>query len=832
MKKTELLCPQCKDRIPLIEKIFLSELKTPMIKLKCLCSAMKNNNSLDLDDYLSFLDRNTSRMPFCFKHDDQKAHIFCKDCSLHMCNLCFSYHMSFNPLHQIQTSDSSSRKAKNMCLIHITRNMDYYCEDCNQNICFECIRLNHINHIVLQLQEYWNKTDKKIEKWKNINFDQFISQQLNSFTEVVQIFNEKISTLIFNLQQVKTKLEHGIKQVCETNIMISAFIKIIFDDFYSNESTPNFEIIQNVDKIEYEELLSMKEENIFMNILNRVEEDIQNISQLGKGFLNKSIINVKNIKQNEINYNNTDIDETPSSLVLYAQQQQLKQIEFDNKISLSLTNNLFINNQNSHHNLLKQLNCISQYCNNDNNTNKIFNKEDILKTLNIVPSNNSNTELRDLYLNKKRFEQNNNKVEIEKCVKQTKQNKKITIKKKKIFSIILDQTKRFKKEHKIVQQMKAQLEKTSKKYLLTSTSDDYFRTQTQSNLQLNSGNNEYETIPNLNSDDNYNKLIFHTQINEKNLNDGNNSFNENYTFKKPQESYDYTVFNKYEQCFFTIKEHSKCINTMIQLKDGRLVSGEENGVIHFFDPNENYLCKMKINTPNGEITCIIELFDRNIAVGFQTSEITIYSILTSNCDKTFIGHTKKITSMAQKDPNTLISSSEDFTIKIWDVLSVTCLMTLQEHQNTVNDILISSNNLIISASGDLTLKLWNFLESPSIFTFKGHIDSINKIIQLPKNNSNLIISASNDKSLKVWDILTKKCISTLIGHNYKITSVIYLIEGAIASVSIDSCIKIWNIQFMNCTKTLIVNQKISLMIQLFNGLIATVTEDNLIKLWF
>ncbi|ETO08107.1 hypothetical protein RFI_29281, partial [Reticulomyxa filosa] len=100
----------------------------------------------------------------------------------------------------------------------------------------------------------------------------------------------------------------------------------------------------------------------------------------------------------------------------------------------------------------------------------------------------------------------------------------------------------------------------------------------------------------------------------------------------------------------------------------------------------------------------------------------------------------------------------DKIIKYFELLKI-----LQGHEMSVRSVKFSSNgNTIVSSSEDETIRIWDVKTGKQIKILNGHIDCINNVIF--SLDENYIISCSNDKTIRLWDIKTGKEKIKLEGH--------------------------------------------------------------------
>src|SRR6476469_2385222 len=93
-----------------------------------------------------------------------------------------------------------------------------------------------------------------------------------------------------------------------------------------------------------------------------------------------------------------------------------------------------------------------------------------------------------------------------------------------------------------------------------------------------------------------------------------------------------------------------------------------------------------------------------------------------------------------------------------------CLCTLAGHSSYVNSVAIAPDGkTIVSGSEDNTIKVWDILTGECLRTFSGHSLSVNSVSIAPDGKT--IVSGSYDKSIKVCDIVTRQPLRTIPGYS-------------------------------------------------------------------
>lgn len=159
------------------------------------------------------------------------------------------------------------------------------------------------------------------------------------------------------------------------------------------------------------------------------------------------------------------------------------------------------------------------------------------------------------------------------------------------------------------------------------------------------------------------------------------------------------------------------------------------------------------------------------------------------------GHSSNVTSVAfSPDGKTVVSGSEDNTLKLWNVATGKELRTLSGHSSVVSSVAFSPDGkTVLSGSRDNTLKLWDVVTGKELRSFRGHINEITSVAYSP--NGKTVLSGSAGRLLKLWDVTTGKELRSFYGHTNAVTSVTYAPDGkTVLSGSWDSSLRLWDVQ--------------------------------------
>ncbi|EFA85369.1 hypothetical protein PPL_02372 [Heterostelium album PN500] len=157
------------------------------------------------------------------------------------------------------------------------------------------------------------------------------------------------------------------------------------------------------------------------------------------------------------------------------------------------------------------------------------------------------------------------------------------------------------------------------------------------------------------------------------------------------------------------------------------------------------------------------------------------------CVKTLGGH-KNGTICLGSTPNRLISGSADGSVKIWDRFEGTCVETIQTHSSVW--CLQIVNGTLICGCVDGTMRVFDLNTSSCLRTMRGHTAPVRCLQAINHNGQELVVSGSYDKTIKVWD-MDARCINTIRAHTHKINCLQYE-NGQLVSGSHDSLLKVWD----------------------------------------
>ena len=198
---------------------------------------------------------------------------------------------------------------------------------------------------------------------------------------------------------------------------------------------------------------------------------------------------------------------------------------------------------------------------------------------------------------------------------------------------------------------------------------------------------------------------------------------------------------------------------------------------------------------DGVRACAIAPDGKTVVSASDDHTLKLWDLPSGKEIRTFTGHQNIVWGCAvSPDGKNVVSASEDQTLKLWDLQNGKEIRTFSGHKGPVMDCVVSPDGkTVVSASEDKTLKLWDLESGKEIRAFTGHTDSVKGCAFSPDGKT--MVSASNDDTLKLWDLQSGKEIRTFSGHRSSVSSCAISPDGkTLVSASWDNTLKLWDME--------------------------------------
>ncbi|KAL9114666.1 MAG: hypothetical protein Q9227_001344 [Pyrenula ochraceoflavens] len=131
------------------------------------------------------------------------------------------------------------------------------------------------------------------------------------------------------------------------------------------------------------------------------------------------------------------------------------------------------------------------------------------------------------------------------------------------------------------------------------------------------------------------------------------------------------------------------------------------------------------------------------------------------------------------DGRVLVAGDEAGSIQVFDTNSRAILKTWKEHKQPVwvTRWHPREPTTLLSGSDDNTLRLWDLPAEHSTSIFRGHLDYVRSAAFLPTQTSPLLLSGSYDRTVRLWDSRTPQKAVMTFAHTSPVESVLPLLSG-------------------------------------------------------
>lgn len=163
---------------------------------------------------------------------------------------------------------------------------------------------------------------------------------------------------------------------------------------------------------------------------------------------------------------------------------------------------------------------------------------------------------------------------------------------------------------------------------------------------------------------------------------------------------------------------------------------------------------------------------RVFVAGDDTGTIQVFDTNSRAILKTWKEHKQPVwtTKWHPKDPTTLLSGSDDTTVRLWDLPSTSSTSILRGHTDYVRSAFFlpsQTTPLLLSGSYDRTIRLWDpRTPQNAVMTFE-HSSAVECVLPLP-NAQHVLASAEN--RIAVLDIVAAKPLHLISNHQKTVTS--------------------------------------------------------------
>lgn len=195
-------------------------------------------------------------------------------------------------------------------------------------------------------------------------------------------------------------------------------------------------------------------------------------------------------------------------------------------------------------------------------------------------------------------------------------------------------------------------------------------------------------------------------------------------------------------------------------------------------------------------TCLCRCLSA-VALGQEDGTVQVLEVPSGKLLASLQGHTKTVFHCQFiHNGQTLITSSEDTTIRVWSWQSGDCKV-LEGHKEQVRCFSLLSNlpeeSTLLSWSFDGSVKVWDLESGQKLLDLDAHRGAILSCHVSPDRS--LFTTTSADKTAKVWHCETLDCVHTLKGHSECVRSCRFSWDGCRLATGDDNGeIRLWSVK--------------------------------------
>ncbi len=181
-----------------------------------------------------------------------------------------------------------------------------------------------------------------------------------------------------------------------------------------------------------------------------------------------------------------------------------------------------------------------------------------------------------------------------------------------------------------------------------------------------------------------------------------------------------------------------------------------------------------------------------VASASDDKTVNVWDTLTWTSIQRYTNHTSLVRSLDQIDNDTMVSGSQDQTIRIWRISTGETLKTIYVYQglNVVRVFSLEYKQIVCGLfSSSNNLKIYNYGTGNWVRTLDGHSNHVYSIEMLSEQ---FMASGSHDNRVIIWDLSSYSIKYNLTGHTNWVSCIKRLSSNLLASGDGSGKIIIWN----------------------------------------
>jgi F-box/WD-40 domain protein 7 len=199
---------------------------------------------------------------------------------------------------------------------------------------------------------------------------------------------------------------------------------------------------------------------------------------------------------------------------------------------------------------------------------------------------------------------------------------------------------------------------------------------------------------------------------------------------------------------------------------------------------------------NDPVRALVVLKNNSLVSGSDDTTIKIWNQnkdYSFECVNSFVIQGCKINSLAVFESDLLISGGSDGSVYIWNQTTLNELQQIKLFSSIIYSIIVLDNgNLAVGHDSpiiSILKKISKTMFDKSSDKLKGHTACVWSLAVLPNK---MFASASWDKSIRIWSQITLKCIRIINDHTDLVMGLAEIKRGYFVSISKDKTAIVWD----------------------------------------
>jgi U3 small nucleolar RNA-associated protein 15 len=191
---------------------------------------------------------------------------------------------------------------------------------------------------------------------------------------------------------------------------------------------------------------------------------------------------------------------------------------------------------------------------------------------------------------------------------------------------------------------------------------------------------------------------------------------------------------------------------------------------------------------------------RVMVAGDESGAMQVFDVGSRSILKTWKEHKQPVwvTRFSPTDATSLMSASDDRSVRMWDLPSEASVMSFVGHADYVRTAAFmpgQASGLVVSGSYDQTVKIWDPRAQTASMTFK-HAAPVECVLPMPSGTT---VLAAADNQISVLDIVAGKPLHVIKNHQKTVTSLCFASKDSrLVSGGLDGHVKVfettgWNV---------------------------------------